>query len=455
MRVLDQAIQSVAVPPQNLEAERSILASLMLDGQSIEKAMEILNCDDFYTLVHQKIFDAMIALHKRNEPIDLITLTNYLEKDGTLDSIGGFMYLSELISEVPTAVNVEYHSKIVKEKSVHRNLIKAAADIIDMCQTRNYDLDYLLDRAEQRIFAVTEKRSKPSFIKLKDVLKETIKQVEGLYHKKELITGTPTGFLDLDVDTTGFQPGDLIILGARPSMGKTAFCLNIAQHVGINIKKPVAIFSLEMSKEQVAMRMLCSEAEVDAKKIRSGYFSKDEWVRIIDAAARLSGAEIYIDDSDNTVLEVRSKARRLKIEHGLGLIVIDYLQLMGGTKGRGMDSREREIAEISRSLKALAKELSVPVVALSQLNRGVEARTDKHPNLADLRESGAIEQDADVILFLYRDEYYNPQSPHKGIAELDIAKQRNGPAGITKKFTFIHRYAKFKSYSDREMIVEE
>ena len=455
MRVLDQVIQSVAVPPQSLEAERSVLASLMLNGQSIEKAMEILNCDDFYTLVHQKIFDAMIVLYKRNEPIDLITLTNYMEKDGTLDSVGGFLYLSELISEVPTAVNIEYHSKIVKEKSVYRNLIRAATDIIDMCQSRNYALDELLDRAEQQIFAVTEKRVKPSFMKLKDVLKETIKQVEGLYHKKELITGTPTGYIDLDVDTAGFQPGDLIILGARPSMGKTAFCLNIAQHVGINIKKPVAIFSLEMSKEQVAMRMLCSEAEVDANRVRSGHFSKEDWIRIIGAAARLSAAEIYIDDSDNTVLEVRSKSRRLKGEHGLGLIVIDYLQLMGGTKGRGMDNREREIAEISRALKALAKELSVPVMALSQLNRGVESRTDKHPTLSDLRESGAIEQDADVILFLYRDEYYNPESPHKGVAELHIAKQRNGPAGITKKLTFIHRYAKFKSYSDHAVIVEE
>ena len=454
MKLLEQAIKSVSVPPQNLEAERSVLASLMLDGQTIDKAADILNCDDFYKIAHQKVFDAMLGLYKRNEPIDMVTLANYLEKQGNLESIGGPLYLSELVREIPVAVNVEYHCKIVKEKSVHRALIKAATDIINICYTSNYELDELLDRAEQRIFTVTDKRIKPSFIKLKDVLKGTIKQVEGLYHKKVPITGTPSGFIDLDSDTTGFQPGDLIILGARPSMGKTAFCLNIAQYVGIHQKQPVAVFSLEMSKEQVAMRMLCSEAEVDSKKVRSGYFDKDEWIRIINAAARLSSAEIYVDDSDNTIYEVRSKARRLKGEHGLGLIIIDYLQLLGGTRSRGIESREREIAEISRTLKALAKELSVPVIALSQLNRGVEARTDKHPTLSDLRESGAIEQDADVILFLYRDEYYNPESPHKGIAELDIAKQRNGPAGITKKLTFLSKYAKFKSYSERELIVE-
>lgn len=455
MKVLEQAIKSVSIPPQNLDAERSVLASLLVDGQMIEKIAEVLNYDDFYIKAHQKVFDAMLELYKRNEPVDMVTVANYLEKDGSLESVGGPLYLSELVSEVPTAVNIEYHCKIVKEKSVHRSLIKAATDVINLCHTSNFELDELMDKAEQRIFTVTDKRVKPSFVKLKDVLKGTIKQVEGLYHKKVPITGTPSGFLDLDADTTGFQPGDLIILGARPSMGKTAFCLNIAQYVGIQMKQPVAVFSLEMSKEQVAMRTLCSEAEVDSKKVRSGYFDKDEWIRIIEAAARLSNAEIYIDDSDNTIYEVRSKARRLKGEHGLGLIIIDYLQLMGGTRGRGMDSREREIAEISRSLKTLAKELSVPVIALSQLNRGVEARTDKHPNLSDLRESGAIEQDADVILFLYRDEYYKPDSPHKGVAELDIAKQRNGPSGITKKLTFLSQYAKFKNYSERELIIEE
>lgn len=443
------------LPPQNLEAERSVLGSILLVNEAITRAIEILTGDDFYKTSHQKIFLSMINLYEKNEPIDLITLTDLMDKQGGLESIGGASYLSELVDEIPTAVNIQYHCHIIKEKSILRSLINTSSHIANMCYEEQYDTDELLDNAEQKIFSITEKRIKPAFVKVKDVIKDTIEHVDRLYDRKDLITGIPSGFPDLDMNTTGFQPGDLIILGARPSMGKTALCLNIAQYVGYTVKEPIAIFSIEMSKEQVVMRMLCSEAEVDSNKVRSGYLSKEDFRKLVNAAGRLAEAEIYIDDSNNNVLEIRAKSRRLKAEHGLGLIMVDYLQLMDSAQGKNRDSREREIAEISRSLKALAKELSVPIIALSQLNRAVETRMDKHPTLADLRESGAIEQDADVILFLYRDEYYNPDDMNnRGVAELEIAKQRNGPTGKVQ-LTFIHEYTKFKTYSDRHVYQEE
>lgn len=451
MRVLEQHNTNFQkVPPQNLDAERSVLASILIDNDNMARAIEILMSEDFYKAGHRKIFKTMIDLYERAEPIDLITVTNGLSKTEELDTLGGGLYLSELLSDIPTSANITYHSKIIKEKSILRSLIKATSDITALCFEEQDFIDETLDKAEQMIFAISEHRVKESFIPVKDVIKDTIELVHKLFDRKEGISGLPTGFVDLDMLTTGFYSGDLIVLGARPSMGKTALSLNIAQNVGIHTEVPVAIFSLEMSKEQLVMRMLCSEAEVDSKKIRSGHHSREDFVKLTNAASRLSEAKIFIDDSNNSVLEMRAKARRLKSEHGLGLIIIDYLQLMGGTRGRGNESREREIAEISRSLKALAKELNIPIIALSQLNRGVEARVDKRPNLSDLRESGAIEQDADIILFLYRDEYYHPDDEgNKGLVELDVAKQRNGPTA-TIKLTFIHQYTIFKNYTERQ-----
>ena len=451
MRVLDRPQTLHRVPPQNLDAEKSVLASILIDNDNMARALEVLTPEDFYKLGHARIFQAMVGLYERAEPIDLITVTNYLAKAEELETLGGALYLSELVSEIPTSANIVYHCKIVKEKSVLRTLIKAAAEITSLCFEEEYFIDETLDRAEQLVFSISEHRVKTSFVPVKDVIKDTIQLVHNLFDRKEGISGLPTGFIDLDMLTTGFYPGDLIILGARPSMGKTALCLNIAQQVGIQEQMPVAIFSLEMSKEQLVMRILCSEAEVDSKKIRSGHHSREDFLKLTNAASRLSEAKIFIDDSNNSVLEMRAKARRLKSEHGLGLVIIDYLQLMSSTRGgKGNESREREIAEISRSLKALAKELNVPIIALSQLNRGVEARVDKRPNLSDLRESGAIEQDADVILFLYRDEYYNTDDKsNKGLVELDLAKQRNGPTGVVK-LTFIHEYTTFRNYSNRD-----
>ena len=441
------------LPPQNIEAEQSVLGAILLENEALPSAMEQLVPDDFYKEAHKKIFRAMLDLYEKNEPIDLITLTERMSGRNELESVGGASYLSAIVNQVPTSANVKYHSKTVKEKAILRNMITTATEIIQMGYTpeiSGQDVNELLDLAETKIFGISEKMIKSSYVHVKDVLKDTIELVDKLYNKKELITGLPTGFTDLDVTTTGFQPGDLVVVGARPGMGKTAFCLNIATHVGIEVKVPVAIFSLEMTKEQLALRMVCSEAEVDSKSVRSGYHSKEDYRKLVNAAGRLAEASIYIDDSFNSVLEIRAKARRLKAEHGLGLIIVDYLQLMSGV-GHFMQ-REQVISEISRSMKALAKDLSVPVVLISQLNRSCELRgEDKSPLIADLRESGAIEQDADTILFLYRDEYYKKdKSTEKGVAVLDIAKQRNGP---TNKFklTFTDKFTKFKDYTDREV----
>ena len=441
------------LPPQNIEAEQSVLGAILLENEALSSAMELLVPDDFYKDAHKKIFRAMLDLYEKNEPIDLITLTERMSGKNELESVGGAAYLSAIVNQVPTSANVKYHSKIVKEKAILRNMITTATEIIQMGyapEISGQDVNELLDKAETKIFGISEKMIKSSYVHVKYVLKDTIELVDKLYNKKELITGLPTGFTDLDFTTTGFQPGDLVVVGARPGMGKTAFCLNIATHVGIEVKVPVAIFSLEMTKEQLVLRMVCSEAEVDSKSVRSGYHSKEDYRKLVNAAGRLAEASIYIDDSFNSVLEIRAKARRLKAEHGLGLIIVDYLQLMSGV-GHFMQ-REQVISDISRSMKALAKDLSVPVILISQLNRSCELRgEDKSPLIADLRESGAIEQDADTILFLYRDEYYKKdKSTEKGVAVLDIAKQRNGP---TSKFklTFTDKYTKFKDYTDREV----
>jgi len=431
------------LPPQNLEAEMAVLGAVMLENSALMKALEFLRPEDFYREAHRKIFNAMIDLFERDEAIDLVTLKEYLTKSGTLDAVGGQSYLAELASLVPTAANVRYHAKIVSEKALLRFLLLSSTEIAGKVYEDSSEAEELLDFAERSIFKISDRRIKSTFANLKDVIKDSFKMIEDLYDKKEAITGVPSGFKDLDEMTTGFQKGDLIIIGGRPSMGKTAFALNIAQHVGVELKEPIAVFSLEMSKRQLAMRMLCSEAMVDSNSVRKGFIGKQDWHKLTSAAGKLAEAPIYIDDSSNiNVLEMRAKARRLKMEHGgVSLIVVDYMQLM---QGRGsFERREQEISEISRSLKGLAKELDVPVIALSQLNRGVEMRNDKRPSLADLRESGAIEQDADVILFLYRDEVYNRHDEsQRGRAEVIISKQRNGPTG-TIKMSFLNHCTKF------------
>lgn len=441
------------LPPQNLQAEESVLGSIIFDHEAFPKAIELVGEEDFYKTAHRRIYRAMLDLFERNEAIDIITLTDGLRKNGDLDAVGGIQYLTQLANSVPTSANIRYHAKLVREKALLRHLIQTSTDIISRVYEDTTDAEEMVDHAEKMIFDIAEKRTGASFAVLKEVIKDTFKMIEHLYDKKESITGVASGYKDLDEMTSGFQPGDLIIVGGRPGMGKTAFALNIGQHVAINNKEPVAVFSLEMSKEQLAMRMLCSESEVDSSRVRKGFIGRQDWPRLTNAAGRLAEAPIYIDDSSAvSVLEVRAKARRLKMEHGLSMVIVDYLQLM---RGRGnAERREQEISEISRGLKALAKELKVPVIALSQLNRGVESRTDKRPSVADLRESGAIEQDADVIIFLYRDEVYNKATPYKGRAEIIVAKQRNGPTG-TVNLTFLSHCTKYADYSDVAYAPEE
>lgn len=422
----------------------------MLDNEALNRVLEVMGEGDFYREAHRKIFSAMLDLYERSEPVDLITLTEALKKRDALEQIGGIEYLNSLVNSVGTAANISYYAKIVKEKSILRKLINRATEIIGRVYGVSGDVDDFLDQAERSIFEISEDRVRASFYPLKDIIKSSFKTIERLYEKRQLITGVPTGFAKLDELTSGLQASDLIIVAGRPSMGKTAFALNIAQHAAIEGAVPSAIFSLEMAKEQLALRMLCSEAKVDAHRLRGGFLSESDWPKLTRAAGSLSEAPIFIDDTPGiTALEMRAKSRRLKAEHNLGLVVVDYLQLMRGRADS--DNREQEISDISRSLKALAKELSVPVIALSQLNRRVEERGDRRPQLADLRESGAIEQDADVIIFLYRDEVYNKSedNPNKGKAEIIIGKQRNGP---TDKFdlAFLDKYTCFENIAYRQ-----
>jgi replicative DNA helicase len=449
------------LPPQNIEAEQMVLGAILIENDSINKVVETLSPDDFYKDTHSRIFSVMLDMFETGEAIDLITLTEALRGKIGLESVGGASYLAYLVSLVPTAANIRNHARIVREKAVLRRLIHAATDII----TQSYEdsrtvenIDELLDRAERSIFEIAQNKIKDAFVPLKKIVGHSFAIVERLYERKEMVTGLPTGFVDLDERTSGLQPSDLIIVAGRPSMGKTAFCLNIASYAAIEKGKSVAFFSLEMSKEQLVMRLLGSESRVDAHKLRTGHLSERDWTPLSNAAGRMAEAPIYIDDSAAiSVLEMRAKARRLKAEHGLDLLIVDYLQLMRGRGDEG--SREQEISNISRSLKALAKELQVPVIALSQLNRAVETRPgkEKRPMLADLRESGAIEQDADVILFIYRDEVYNKcECPHdgeclcgrRGVAEVIIGKQRNGPIGKVD-LTFINRFTRFENAEKR------
>ena len=435
-------LSSHKIPPQNLEAEQSVLGGILIENQAINKVMEILTPDDFYRDGHRKIYAALIDLSERDEPADLITITNELRKKDQLDAIGGASYLASLIDSVPTAANIEYYARIVREKAVLRKLIETSTEIITQSYQDRGDVENFLDEAEKAIFEISERRVRPAFYSIREVVKDSLDTISRLYEKKELITGIPSGFKELDKMTAGFQPSDLVIVAGRPSMGKTAFCLNVAQYAAIERKTPVAIFSLEMSKEQLVLRMLCSQSQVEGTRLRTGFLHESDWTKLTLAAGTLYEAPIFIDDTAAlSVLELRAKARRLKAEHRLGLLVIDYLQLM---KGRArVESRQQEISEISRSLKALAKELNIPIIAVSQLSRKTEERTGNRPQLSDLRESGAIEQDADVILFLFREEIYNRQEENQGKAELIIGKQRNGPIGKVD-LAFIDRFTTFK-----------
>ena len=437
------------IPPQNLEAESSVLGGILLENEAVNLVLELLRPDDFYRESHRKIFRAMIELSDRSEPIDLITLSEFMKSRNDLEAVGGTAYLASLADFVPTAANISYYARIVREKSILRSLISTATDIA----TRGYEdqgnVEEFLDTAEKVIFDISEKKVKASFVAVGDMIKDTLKTVEKLYERKEMVTGVPTGYDDLDRLTAGLQPADLIVVAGRPSMGKTAFSLNIATNAAF-AGTGVAVFSLEMAKEQLVLRMLCSEARVDNSKIRSGYLGERDFPKLANAAGRLHEAPIYIDDTPAiSILELRAKARRLVRDRTkkVGLIVVDYLQLMRGMGAA--NNREQEISEISRSLKALAKELHVPVIAISQLNRRVEDRGDKRPMMSDLRESGAIEQDADVIMFIYRDEVYNPKSDNKGIAEVIVAKQRNGPID-TVELTFLSEFTRFENYTVRE-----
>ena len=437
------------VPPQNLEAEQSVLGAILLDNDAINQAIEVLNFDDFYRESHREIFRAMVGLVDQNRPVDAITLTEALRTQNVLEAIGGPGYIAELAATVPTAANVAYYARIVREKSVLRSLASTATEIASGAYDAPSDVEQYLDEAEHRVFEISEQRIRQSFHTMKEVTRASIALLERLYERKELVTGVPTGFTDLDRLTAGLQPSDLVIIAARPSMGKTALALNLATYAATEADPPVgvAFFSLEMSKEQLALRMLCSEARVDSAKARAGFLGERDFPKLAQAAARLSDAPIFIDDnSDTSALVLKAKCRRLMRERHsrLGLVIVDYLQLMRAA--RPGESREKEIAEISRSLKALAKELRIPVVALSQLNRQVETRPDRRPLLADLRESGAIEQDADLIAFVYRDEMYHRDSKEPGVAEIIIAKQRNGPTG-TAKLTYLSQYTRFENYA--------
>lgn len=444
------------LPPQNLEAEMSVLGGVLLENQALHRALETLRPDDFYREAHRKVFAALIALSERNEPADLVTLTTVLKERGALEEVGGSSYLTTLVSYVPTAANIAYYCKLVKEAAIARELIRVATDIAE----RGYEgggVEEILDWAEQSIFQIATMKARQAFYSTSEIVKHAIQAIEKLYDRKEQITGVPTGFKDLDDLTSGLQPSDLIIIAGRPSMGKTAFCLNLVEHATMHASQPVpaAVFSLEMSKEQLVQRLLCSVARIDASRVRTGKLANSEFPLLVTAAGRISDAGIYIDDTPAiSILELRAKSRRLKAEKNVGMIVVDYLQLMQGTS---TESRQQEISEISRSLKALAKELNIPVIALSQLNRSLESRTDKRPQLADLRESGAIEQDADVILFLYREAVYcdackkrdgSCDKEHARSAEVIIGKQRNGPLG-TESLTFFGEFLRFESQSQR------
>ena len=429
------------VPPQSLDAEMAVLGSMLIEEEAINEAVELIDADCFYKSAHQKIFASILRLSSKNKAVDLITLTEELRKSEELDEIGGVSYLTMLANAVPTSANIKHYARIVKEKSILRSLINSATQIVTSAYEPEVNVDEALDKAESLIFEISDRRVEGNIISLKEMIKDSIETIDRLYQKKAHVTGVPTGFIDFDMQTAGLQQSDLIVIAGRPSMGKSAFAISIAEYVGVVEHLPVAVFSLEMAKEQLVQRLLCSHARVDVHKVRSGYFAPSDWPKLTAAAGKLSEAPIFIDDTPAiSIMELRAKARRLKAHHDIKLMFVDYLQLMRSS--RSAENRQQEISDISRSLKALARELNIPLVAISQLSRAVESRQDHRPQLSDLRESGAIEQDADVVVLLLREEYYNPTMENKGVSEVIIAKQRNGPVG-SLKLSFIKEYARF------------
>ncbi len=441
------------IPPHSIEAEESIIGAVLLDNEAFDRIADAISAEDFYVERHARVFAAMTVLADQSRPMDVVTVGEKLKQSGELQRIGGMAYLIELTERIATAANVEHYARIVRDKAVLRRLIRVSTGIIEESYMAQDDCGEIVDRAEQAVFDVSNNAMRSALVKLDQLIPPTVRHIEALFERKEEVTGVPTGFRELDRITAGFQPSDLVIIAGRPSMGKTAFCLNVAEYAAMKAGIGVAIFSLEMANEQLVLRMLCSQAELDNSKVRTGHLSDRDLKKLALTAGGLGTAPIYIDDAPSqNVNEIRAKARRLKNDKSadLGLVIVDYLQLMRGNSSReGRDNREQEISTISRSLKALAKELGVPVIALSQLNRQVELRADKRPLMADLRESGAIEQDADVIGFIYRDEVYNPDSPDQGIAEIIIAKQRNGPIG-NAKVQFDRQFARFSDLSYRD-----
>nr|WP_216369197.1 MULTISPECIES: replicative DNA helicase [unclassified Brevibacillus] len=435
------------VPPQNNEAEQSVLGAVFLSKEALITAIEILRPEDFYKTAHQRIFKTMQDLYERGEPVDLVTVTAELQDHKLLDEVGGVTYLTEIARSVPTAANIEYYARIVEEKSLLRRLILTATKIANDGYSREDDVTQILADAERYILEIAQNRNSGGFVPIRDVLLETYERIEFLSQRRGDVTGIPSGYPDLDKMTSGFQRSDLIILAARPSVGKTAFALNVAQNVAARAGETVAIFSLEMAASQLVQRMICAEGNLDASRMRTGWLEEDDWQKLTMAIGTLAKAPIYIDDTPGiTVQDIRAKCRRLQAEKGLGLIVIDYLQLIQG-RGRG-ENRQQEVSEISRTLKGIARELNVPIIALSQLSRSVEQRQDKRPMMSDIRESGSIEQDADIVAFLYRDDYYDKETENKNVIEVIIAKQRNGPTG-TVELAFLKEYNKFVSLDNR------
>lgn len=435
------------IPPQNIEAEQAVLGAMLIKKEAVIEAMEILRPEDFYRDAHRVVFEAIMAVFQNDSAVDMITVTEQLKKSDLLDKAGGVAGVTALANAVPTAANVVYHAKIVREKAELRELINAGSEITGWAFEDSDDVDAVMDKAEKRILEVTARENSAEFTSMKDIVISVFKQIEERSTNKGGLTGVASGFTDLDRLTSGFQPSDLILVAARPSMGKTAFTLNIASYVAVHLDKPVAFFSLEMSKEQLAQRMLCSEGGIDSQRLRNGDMKDEDWEHVIAAADRLTYAPVFIDDTPGiTVMELRSKARRIKAEHGLSMVIIDYLQLMSGKGSKNGDNRQQEISEISRSLKALARELKVPVIALSQLSRSVESRQVKRPMLSDLRESGSLEQDADIVMFLYREDYYDKETEQQNVTEVIVAKHRNGPIDTVRLY-FDKEFTRFANFA--------
>ncbi|MDQ4149131.1 MAG: replicative DNA helicase [Actinomycetota bacterium] len=431
------------IPPYNLEAEESVLGACLLSKEAVANVLEMVRPDDFYKPAHTEMFNAILELYGRGDPIDAVTLAEELRRRGTLESLGGKPYIFTLVQTVPTASSATHYARIVEENALLRRLIDAAQQISDLAYGVPEDVETAIDFAEDLVYRVSQRRDAQDFQALRELLTENMEMVEKLYERGSVVTGIPTGFTELDNITAGLQPSNLVVIAARPAMGKSALAVSIAQHVAVDQSLPVVLFSLEMSKMELVQRLMCSEARVDSSRLRRGALQDADWPKLSHALGRLAEAPIFIDDTASiTIMEMRAKCRRLKAKHGLGLVIVDYLQLMQPHPGRRSENRVQEVADISRSLKILARELDLPVIAVSQLSRNVEHRTDKRPLLADLRDSGSIEQDADIVLFIYRDEVYNPDSTQKGIAEIHVAKHRNGPIGKVD-LAFLEHYAKF------------